>query len=449
MTVGTKSRGTLIGLLGLSLAFGGCSSDDSPGTTDAAATGGSGGGADGSSGGSGDGAADAGPGPDASPDGPTTVTLKPFTPPPANPPAGSALISASGEALAQTGYGFPPATMDDPAFVDGWEIRFQHMIFTLGNVRYSLNPDKAPGDQSQTDDVVASAAGPWAIDLSVDAPANIAGKGDPGERAVPITVIPNQNQKGGDPFLMDGTRYAFSYDVIAATDQSQNANLGPEGLQEYAKMIADGCAVLYVGTATFNGGAMCTPADPEFAKLPPKVDFHLCFKTPTSYLNCQNGDNDPAMPFADEAHQRGVAFKSNNAFLVSQVTMHTDHPFWDSTKHDVPSHFDQFAARAKPGVGSANALVTLEDMKGVDFTAFTDTAGNKLPFRKCLASYTPPAAGQMFFDPVAVPKAPMAGDPAQGLRDYYDFSSYNQSTQGHLNVEDGLCAVKRNYASPP
>ena len=40
------------------------------------------------------------------------------------------------------------------------------------------------------------------------------------------------------------------------------------------------------------------------------------------------------------------------------------------------------------------------------------------------------------------------GDPATaGLRDYYDFATYNQSTQGHLNA-DGLCAVIRNYDSP-
>jgi hypothetical protein len=112
-----------------------------------------------------------------------------------------------------------------------------------------------------------------------------------------------------------------------------------------------------------NGGTACTPNDPELAKLPPKVDFHLCFKTPTSYLSCQNGDNDPATRFANEAHRRGVAFKSNNTFLVSQVTMHTDHPFWDATKHDVPAHCDQFAARAKPGVGGANALVSLEPLR--------------------------------------------------------------------------------------
>ena len=41
----------------------------------------------------------------------------------------------------------------------------------------------------------------------------------------------------------------------------------------------------------------------------------------------------------------------------------------------------------------------------------------------------------------------MPQDPASGLRDYYDFATYNQSTQGHLN-SDGLCYVARNYSSP-
>jgi hypothetical protein len=52
----------------------------------------------------------------------------------------------------------------------------------------------------------------------------------------------------------------------------------------------------------------------------------------------------------------------------------------------------------------------------------------------------------MYFDPGAVPHAP-GTDAKTGLRDYYDFATYNQSTQGHLNA-DGLCFVKRNYDSP-
>ncbi len=39
------------------------------------------------------------------------------------------------------------------------------------------------------------------------------------------------------------------------------------------------------------------------------------------------------------------------------------------------------------------------------------------------------------------------GDPTKVLRDFVDYATYNQSTQGHLNA-DGLCFVKRNYPSP-
>jgi len=53
----------------------------------------------------------------------------------------------------------------------------------------------------------------------------------------------------------------------------------------------------------------------------------------------------------------------------------------------------------------------------------------------------------MAFDPQSVPHC-TGNDRAMGLCDYFDYTTYNQSTQGHLN-SDGLCFVKRNYPSPP
>ena len=50
-----------------------------------------------------------------------------------------------------------------------------------------------------------------------------------------------------------------------------------------------------------------------------------------------------------------------------------------------------------------------------------------------------PFTGIMSFDPESA-KA--------GLRDYYDFATYNQSTQGHWNGTDGLCFVRRDYPAP-
>jgi hypothetical protein len=84
---------------------------------------------------------------------------------------------------------------------------------------------------------------------------------------------------------------------------------------------------------------------------------------------------------------------------------------------------------------------------GVDFTAFKDSAGNPLPWRTCIDDYTLPGSSTMAFDSKGVPMSP-TGKADQALRDYADYQSYNMSTLGHLNA-DGLCAVTRNYLSPP
>ena len=49
----------------------------------------------------------------------------------------------------------------------------------------------------------------------------------------------------------------------------------------------------------------------------------------------------------------------------------------------------------------------------------------------------------MAFDPQSVSHA-MGTDRTTGLLDYYDYSTYNQSTQGHLN-SNGLCGSQRHY----
>jgi hypothetical protein len=380
-----------------------------------------------------------------------TFSLHPFTPP-TDPGGGGILFAASGEVLALTGYAFPPAQAGDPAFVDGWDVKFTRLLTTVDKITISDAPDKVPGDESQTGAVLAEADGPWAVDLSHSDPGYLPGKGGPGEQAVPIAALSNQNKVAGSPaFKTDGTRYAFGFDVVGATAQAKNVNVDAAGLVDYKAMVDNECAVLYVGVATFKGNKAdpaCYPAG--YDKWPDVVDFKLCFKSPTTYVNCQNPDNDPATPFPSEEHQRGIALKTN-ASVIGQVTMHTDHPFWDSVLHDSPAHFDQFAARVVgQGVdGGPAPMATLEQTKGVDYTAYADALGNKLNWRYCVeppSDVHPKFTGPMAFDPQSVPHA-TGGDPASGLRDYYDYSTYDQSTQGHLN-SDGLCFVKRNYPSP-
>jgi hypothetical protein len=89
--------------------------------------------------------------------------------------------------------------------------------------------------------------------------------------------------------------------------------------------------------------------------------------------------------------------------------------------------------------------LTMDDFIGLDPGAFTDGAGDPLPWRVCTDVEL--QSGQRGFDAGNLPIDP-AGDPAEVLRDYRDYVDYVQSTQGHLNGGEGLCYVKRNYPSP-
>src|SRR2546423_13354946 len=117
-----------------------------------------------------------------------------------NQPSSGIAFVASGEALALSGYAFPPASANDVAFVDGWEVRFDRLLVTIDKIKLWANPDKAPGDPSQTDAVVAEIDMPFAVDLHRSDPNNLPGKGGAGEQAVMLTHLSNQNQNGGAAF---------------------------------------------------------------------------------------------------------------------------------------------------------------------------------------------------------------------------------------------------------
>jgi hypothetical protein len=329
---------------------------------------------------------------------------------------------------------------------------------TFDAVTLSNNPDKMPTDQSQTDPAVAELDGPWAIDLTTPTPNDIPGK-EMGETATPFAVISSQNLNGNQSFATDGTKYAIGFSSVVASPTAINVNLAGDALGMYADMIAQGCSVLYAGTATFKADpTTCTTQSAELARLPQVVDFYLCIKSPTHYQNCDNQDIQGA-PLGSEPYPRGVAFPKNT-FLVGEVTFHTDHPFWESVIHDTPPHFDQFAARvALPDGGAADGgdagvpTVTMADLVGADYLAYTDQFGDPVPWRSCVksgGSAYGASSGRMMFDPESVPKIPPGPNPTTaGLRDYYDYTTYNQSTQGHWNGADGLCYVKRDYPAPP
>lgn len=395
----------------------------------------------------------------SAPDGPSACTtgtvggmgvLQDFCPP-GDPGPNAFLVSASGEVLAITGYRFPPAHPGEFALVDGWDLSFSHVISTFDHVTLSSGPDTTCNDQSRTGGVVAEADGPWVVDLHKGGA--LVGKSGPPEQAVPIVAITHQNMNNNAGF--DATvRYAFGFEIVPATAKAKNVNLDAADLPLYDEMIAKGCTTLLVGQAVWKGTTCAqsviagqTPAY-DFSVLPNVVNFQLCLPAPTSYLDAQNPENDPAAPCQGEEHQRGV-HTAHNVATVLQATFHLDHVLWESFVHDSPAHFDSFAARY------AGATVTptaqLEDFKGYRIAPFVDAQGKQVPWRSCVdPSVYPLPGGAMTFDTQSVAIDPI-GTCTEGncnvIRDFYDYTLYNHSTFGHLNA-DGLAFVQRHYPSP-
>jgi hypothetical protein len=370
---------------------------------------------------------------------------------PVDPGPGGILFTASGQIPAVSGYAFPPANAGDVAFVDGWQIEFSRILVTFDHLTLSEMPDLAPADPSSSGSVVAEVDGPWAVDLAHRDAADVQGEGAAGEVGVPITALNGQNENGNKPFATDGTRYALGFQVVTASTNATAVNLDAPAKADYQQMTDEGCSVLYVGTATFAGGTVPGYADCNAGHedWPQTVNFRLCFKSPATFANCQNPENDPAPPLNGEDAQRGIAFSSGDS-VTAQITMRADQPFWDSVLPGSPAHFDQFAARVVGQPGAAVPTVTLEMTQGVDFAAYTDALGHPIDWRDCMAPPTDAHdvfSGPMSFDAEGVPRA-VGGDPATGLRDYGDFVTYNQSAQWYLN-EDGFCPVARDYPSPP
>lgn len=350
-------------------------------------------------------------------------------------PGSSIRVTASAEELGLTGYAFPPGPGQEVAMVDGWEVRFERVLTTVGNVTLSDGPDTSSGDKSLTGPVVARLDGPWAVDLHAmknGDPGVVAGKGGGGDLALELGVL--DAKLDGSAF--DPTeRYAFGYELLPASAAAAPLNLDAEGQALYDQMVAQGLTTLFVGEATFKGQG-CTssdagePAPYDFDGLPDVVRFELAFSWDArlSSQNCENPDNDPAEPLPGEESLRGVQVKEN-AETIAQVTLHTDHVFWTSLVHDSPPYFDHLAAWAKDVNGVPT--VTLADLAGVDLAELVDQNGTPIPWRSCLADV--PVMTTPLYRNFAVPGG-------SGEADVADFLQTAASTMGHLNA-DGLCHV--------
>ena len=353
---------------------------------------------------------------------------EPFTPP-GDPGKGGFWVTVSGEDLASVGYDFAQGALSDgdpPAFVDGWAVHFDHVIVTVGNVRVQEDPDKDEGNPQDVGAVVAKAAGPYAVDVAIGG--NVIGKSEsPDEKTIPIAAFAKKDD--GEAFDPE-SRYAFSYDTLPASTGAVLTNLDAEGLELYAEAQEKGYSMVFAGTATYKGAA--PEAGTVFASIPTEVKFKLGFKNPSSYINCRNTDlKEVAGEFP-----RGIQASATKSTTV-QITIHTDHGFWDTLNVEgTPLHFDPIAAQASTyGTPKKPGEVSIEDLVDVDVTGFKTKDGDVLPARSLVSDYEAPA-GQLKYD--------ANGTSFKVANSFASYLGYSAASGGHLNA-DGECEVKNNF----
>jgi len=349
--------------------------------------------------------------------------------PPADPGKGGFLVTVSGEDLAGSGYAWTPSSLSDgdpPAFVDGWEVRFEHVIVTVANIHVNADPDKDEGNPRQVGALVASAAGPWAVDATIGG--DVVGKsGSADEKTIPIAAFAKQDN--GTAFDPESS-YAFSYDLVTASADAKLTNLDAAGVELYAEAREKGWSMVFAGTATYKGSE--PEADSVFANIPKEVHFSLGLKNPSSYINCRNTD----LTAVGDEFPRGIKSTPTKSTTV-QITIHTDHGFWDTLNVEgTPLHFDPIAANASTyGMSDQPGTVTIEDLIDVDISGFTTKSGDPLPWRSLVSDYTAPT-GQMKYDP--------NGTSFKKANSFAAYLAYSAASGGHLNA-DGECEIKNNF----
>ncbi len=353
-------------------------------------------------------------------------------------------VTFSGETLGISGLPFEPVSPGDPYFVDGWNVAFSEYIFVVANVRLNPDPLKDQTWQDMGSPPVATQAGPYVMDAHHAS--GFVGK-DGVEPASGLFIWTAQDN--GQPFDTS-VRYAFSYDEVKAQLPAFNVNLTATELPDYDLMVKNGWDKFIRGTATYVGTGMYSDSkDPDagaaaqalFAKLPTTVNFAFGWNDATSMLNCVNYDWTNS---EDNLADRGIETTPDGT-TIAQITMHTDHVFWDKLRQEGANlRFDPIAAYAPLDGGT----LFLNDSPQKIEATFSD--GTKLPDRAPFQTNPSPNAGPVGGDGT--------GDGTQvilnvngttGLTDAMNvFMAFSAQSQSHLNAQ-GLCYIIGQHPSDP
>ena len=378
-----------------------------------------------------------------------------FTPTSPNKPL-SIEVTISGETLGENGLPFQPVNQGDPQFVDGWSVSFEKYIVVIGNVRLSPGATQYT-DQEQLNAIAATKPGPFVIDvhqLSTDGFNGFVGA-DGEEPAGGIFKWDTQDD--GTPFD-SSTLYAFSYDTVPAQYPATQVNLTADDVAIYDTMVKNHWNKYIEARASFvaTGQYPDAATEAKFEALaggvyngsagvyttPPQVHFAFGWNDATSSINCINPFNGDM----DEANlaNRGVQPNTNGA-TIAQVTIHTDHVFWDKLKQEgTPLRMDYIAAWAGSDTNTTPLdLGTLADKPLA--TTFAD--GTPLPDR---APYLNNPTGTFTSDQTnpAQVTLDLNGVPASDISGLSAFMAFSAQSQTHLNA-NGLCYIVGQNASDP
>ena len=365
-------------------------------------------------------------------------------------------VTISGETLGENGLPFQPVNAGDPQFVDGWSVSFEKYIVVVGNVRLSPGATQFT-DQSQLNAIVATKPGPYVIDIHQLATNGFNGfVGADGEE--PAGGIFKWDTQDDGTAFDPGTLYAFSYDTIPAQYPATQVNLTEDDAQIYDTMVKNHWDKYIEARASFVGVGKFpdAPTEAKFEALAggvfdgsadayttaPQVHFVFGWNDATSSINCINPFNGDM----DEANlaNRGVQPNTNGA-TVAQVTVHTDHVFWDKLKQEgTPLRMDYIAAWA--GADTNTTPLDLGSLATKPLaTTFAD--GTALPDR---APFLNNPAGTFTTDQtnpnqVTLDLDGVTSTDISGLSAFMAFSAQSQT---HLNA-NGLCYIKGQNAPDP